>query len=166
MKHSWKKFFLFRWRPVSFPVLNAFWYKLVAGKNTLSVTIVIIDSDKALVNQCNEEIEINQWTSNTKSITKCFIFDLSLRDLSILYIHFNCTWKSKCSKGYCFYIIFFDIFYYFRRFFCNQVVVNPDPTFVIVWNGNIVEKIKGHCQNHKLKCHQVYQSIPTILICF
>ena len=53
-------FFLFWWMSVSFSGPYAFWYKFVCGeKKPLSVTIVIIDSDKALVNQRNEGIRLN-----------------------------------------------------------------------------------------------------------
>ena len=57
--------------------LTAFWYKIGHWrKNLLSVTIVIIDSDKALGNQRNEGIRFKQWTLNTRGITKCLYLNL------------------------------------------------------------------------------------------
>ena len=57
---------------VSFPsrALPLFDISLVAGKKPLSVTNVIRNSDKALVNQTNEEMQFNYWTPTSVATLK------------------------------------------------------------------------------------------------
>ena len=76
---------------VSFIGNEPYWFFMWAWsweKEPLSATIVIIDSDKAMVNECSEEIRFNWWAPHTRSISleTCPYLDLSLRDLSIRFI--------------------------------------------------------------------------------
>ena len=66
--------------PRSLPLFNLSWSQ---EKEPLSATI---DSDKALVTQCNKGIRFNLWTTNNRGITKCLYFDLSLWDIFTFYL--------------------------------------------------------------------------------
>ena len=114
---SWGFFFILM--KVSFVprALQLFDISLVAEKNPLFVTIVIINSDKALFNQTNKGIWFNYWTPNFVLIYCCKIYPY--------YSYILFTWKSKCSEGCC---------------FCMIYSINLDPTVMLMWNGNIKEK--------------------------
>ena len=63
------------------------------SEGLLSATIVIIDSDKALMNQYNKGKQFNWWIPNTRGITKCLYLDLSLYlswSIHMMYIFYLC----------------------------------------------------------------------------
>ena len=101
-------FLLFWWSLVSFPRPYYFLIEtwLWKKESALSVTIFLIDSDKALVDQCNVRIRLNWWASNNRGIIlicRCQIHPY--------YVYILFKWKSKCSRSCCFYMIisFFNL---------------------------------------------------------
>ena len=120
--------FLFWWRSISFPGPYCFLIEFLSWeKEPLSATVVIIDSDKALVNKPNEWIRFNQWTPKTRGyilIDCCEIYPYYVYDLF--------TWKGKCSGGCYFHMIFLNhdlncrcLFYIFSlRFLGSKFLIN------------------------------------------
>ena len=107
-------FFLFWWRSVSFP--GSFHFLILAWSReneAFPVTIVIIDCDKALVNQRNELYDLTSEPQTLEALQNAFIL-IYCCDIFPYFGYILFTWKSKCSRGSCFYvIIFFDIFLLF-----------------------------------------------------
>ena len=65
-----------------------------------------IDSEEAMVNQSNKGVQLNQWIPTLEALQNAFIRIYHWE----IYVHILFTWKSKYSRGCCFYvIIFFDI---------------------------------------------------------
>ena len=111
---------LFWWKSVSFlgpyRILTLAW----SEKEPPSATIVIIDSDKVLVNRRNEGIQFNWGTPNIRVIEKCLYLNLCF-EIYPYYVYILFTWESKCSRGCCFYVIkFFDIFLLFSQIFLQS----------------------------------------------
>ena len=120
--------------------LPLFDISLVTEKNPLSTTNVIINSDKALVNQCNEAIHLTSEPQTLEALENAFLLIFRF-EMCLCYAYILFTQRSKYSEGCSFYVIFFFLISYcFHRFYCNQVTVNLDPTVALVWNGNIAEK--------------------------
>ena len=100
-------FLLLWWRSVLFPgPLPLFDIGLVA-------TIVIIDNDKALVNQRNEGYDLTSELQTLEALQNAFIL-IYCCEIYPYYGYILFTWKSKCSRGSCFYVtIFLGIFLLF-----------------------------------------------------
>ena len=118
------------WRSILFPGPYCFSIEAWSRKKEpLSATIVVIGSDKALVNQRNDGTRFNLWTPNTRGII--FIYRC---EIYLYYAYILLTWKSICSGGCCFYtiIIFFNpdlnrgcLFYIFSlRFSGSKFLIN------------------------------------------
>ena len=76
-----------------------------------------------------------------KALQNAFIL-IYCREIYPYHVYILFMWKSTCSRGYCFYEInFFIYFNYFHRFSSNQVVVNLDPTVVLVWGFNEIKML-------------------------
>ena len=90
-------------------------------KKPLSATIIIINSDKALVDQHNEEYDLTSELQTLWHYKMSLCWFIVVRFIRVMYtrivvrfIRVMCKSyireKSKCSRGCCFYVmIFFDI---------------------------------------------------------
>ena len=129
--------------------LTTLWYKPGRRKMNLDLRLLLQQILTRLwLISGNKGIQFNWWTPNTAPITKLSLsWFIIVRFIHIMYT-FYIPEKNKCSGGCslfclrCFLISIYD----FHRFSCNQVAVNLDPTAVLVWNGNIVEKPLKHRQ--------------------
>ena len=92
-------FFLFSSKSVSFPELYRFLvWACSPEKEPLSATIVIIDGNEALVNQCNEGYDSTSELQTLEALQNVFIL-IYRCEIFPYYVYILFTWKSKWSRG-------------------------------------------------------------------